>query len=126
MVTTILELTEAFFGGGGVGVAKERGPGGGGEAAVTDAFKEYIRVASFVLLRLKLRQQFAGNSGSGSSSAPGFKFFCMYAFLDKFVEECQQVSSLFGGRGGLVEVCRTLEISFSFISRGFSSQVTTP
>lgn len=98
MVTTILELTEVFFGGGGPGGV--RGPGTGGEAAVKEALKEYIRVASFVLLRLKLRQQMTGSSGSvvGSVSALGFKSFCMYAFLDKFIEQCPQVS-IDGRRG---------------------------
>ncbi|CAM9301887.1 unnamed protein product [Laminaria digitata] len=36
-----------------------------------------------------MRQQYTGGEGSGSTL--GFKFFCMYAFLDKFVEQCPQV-----------------------------------
>lgn len=44
MVTTILQLTDAFFGGGGVG--GERGPGGGGEAVV----KKALQVQSFLFL----------------------------------------------------------------------------
>lgn len=95
MVTTILELTAAFFGGGG-GTGGDRGPGGSGEAAVSRALGDYVRVASFVMLRLKLRQQVGGasGSGSGSNSTLGFQFFCMYAFLDKFVEQCPQVGGI--------------------------------
>lgn len=92
IVTTIIDLTKAFFGGGGVG--GERGPAGGGELAVKRALEDYVKVASFVLLRLKMKQQYTGNEGSGSTL--GFKFFCMYAFLDKFVEQCPQVRE--GGR----------------------------
>ncbi|CAN0212276.1 unnamed protein product [Scytosiphon promiscuus] len=73
IVTTIIDLTKAFF---------------GGELAVERALKEYVKTASFVLLRLKMRHHYATE---GSSAAGGFKFFCMYAFLDKFVEQCPQV-----------------------------------
>lgn len=48
MVTTILDLTRAFFGGGGVG-GGERGHGGGGEAAVKRALLVRERVV-FVIL----------------------------------------------------------------------------
>lgn len=62
----------------------------GGEVAVKRALEEYVKAASFVLLRLKMRHHY-GAEGSGSSVVGGFKFFCMYAFLDKFVEQCPQV-----------------------------------
>lgn len=103
VVTTIIELTDAFFGGGGVG--GERGPGGDGKAAVKRALEEYVKTASFVLLRLKMRHHYGG--GEGSSSTPGFKFFCMYAFLDKFVEQCPQVSGR--GRGWLLAALKHAE-----------------
>lgn len=103
VVTTILDLTKAFFGGG---VGGDRGPGGRGEAAVKSALEEYVKTASFVLLRLKMRHHSmggsaSGGSGTGSGSTPGFKFFCMYAFLDKFVEQCPQVRRT--GQGGGVQ-----------------------
>ena len=44
-----------------------------------------------MLLRLKMRHHYGADSSSGSSAVGGFKFFCMYAFLDKFVEQCPQV-----------------------------------
>ncbi|CAM9699705.1 unnamed protein product [Pylaiella littoralis] len=88
MVTTIVELTTAFFGGGGAGGSGDRGPTGGGEAAIRRALEEYVKTASFVLLRLKMRHH---HGSDGSSAVGGFKFFCMYAFLDKFIEQCPQV-----------------------------------
>lgn len=59
--------------------------------------QEYVKAASFVLLRLKLRQQVSSSGTTASGSSPGFKFFCMYAFLDKFVEQCPQVRRAAGG-----------------------------
>ena len=85
VVTTILHLTKAFFGG-------ERGPGAGNREAVKGALEEYVKTASFVLLRLKMKHHYGG--GEVSSSSPGYKFFCMYAFLDKFVEQCPEVICL--------------------------------
>ncbi|CAM9705501.1 unnamed protein product [Ascophyllum nodosum] len=82
VVTTILHLTKAFFRG-------ERGPGAGDREAVKGALEEYVKAASFVLLRLKMKHHYGG--GEVSSSSPGYKFFCMYAFLDKFVEQCPEV-----------------------------------
>lgn len=63
----------------------------GGEVAVKRALEEYVKSASFVLLRLKMRHHYGAEGSSGSSAVGGFKFFCMYAFLDKFVEQCPQV-----------------------------------
>lgn len=88
IVTTIMDLTKVFFGKGGLS----------GEAAVKSALEEYVKVASFVLLRLKMRHHYAGGEGHGSS--PVFKFFCMYAFLDKFVEQCPQVRATVMMRDG--------------------------
>lgn len=59
--------------------------------AVKRALEEYVKSASFVLLRLKMRHHYGTESSSGSSGVGGFNFFCMYAFLDKFVEQCPQV-----------------------------------
>lgn len=70
----------------------DRAPRSGGEASVKLGLEEYGKTASGVLLRLKMRHHCAGGEGSGS--APGFKFFCTYAFLDKFVEQCIQVRVL--------------------------------
>eukprot|EP00752_Nemacystus_decipiens_P003733 g3439.t1 len=92
IATTIIDLTKAFFGGGGVGGSGgDRGPTGGGEVAVKRALEEYVKSASFVLLRLKMRHYHGADGSSGSSAVGGFKFFCMYAFLDKFVEQCPEV-----------------------------------
>lgn len=94
MVTTIIHLTKAFFGGGDRNGST---PGGGKRGvepkdAVKEALEEYVKAASYVLLRLKVRHNHGvGDGGASSSSAGGFKFFCMYAFLDKFVEQCPQV-----------------------------------
>ncbi|CAM9877910.1 unnamed protein product, partial [Ectocarpus sp. 12 AP-2014] len=66
IVTTILDLTKAFFGGGGVGDAGgDRGPTGGGEVAVKQALEDYVKTASFVLLRLKMRHHYGGDGSSG-------------------------------------------------------------
>lgn len=94
VVTTIIHLTKAFFRGGdknGLTPGGDKG-GVGGDDAVKRALEEYVKAASYVLLRLKVRHNYGvGDGGTSSSSAGGFKFFCMYAFLDKFVEQCPQV-----------------------------------
>lgn len=66
----------------------------GGEVAVKQALEDYVKAASFVLLRLKMRHHYGGDGSSGLTPGGGFKFFCMYAFLDKFVEQCPQVRDM--------------------------------
>lgn len=89
MATTIIDLTQAFCSGGGGSGGGDKGRGGG--AAGKRALEEYVKTASFVLLRLKMKH--SSSRGDTSGSTPGFKFFCMYAFLDKFIEQCSQVGA---------------------------------
>ncbi|CAN0104580.1 unnamed protein product [Discosporangium mesarthrocarpum] len=48
---------------------------------VEKGLMEYVKASSFVLLRMKMQRH-------SNSAYKEYKYFCMYAFLDKFVEQC--------------------------------------